>query len=85
MRASAMSQKLIVQPIIRLLRSDRCCQAAEAPLAALEIGDGRAQIVGAEIGPQRIDEAQLGVGRLPQQEVGQPLLAAGADDKVDVA
>ena len=28
---------------------------------------------------------QLGIGALPQQEVGQPLFAAGADHEVDVA
>jgi hypothetical protein len=28
---------------------------------------------------------QFGVGALPQQEIGQPFFAAGADDEVDVA
>ncbi len=59
-------------------------EAAEAALAAMEIGDRGAQIVGAEVGPQRVDEAELGVGRLPQQEIGQPLFAAGADEEIDV-
>ena len=49
----------------------------------MEVGDGGAQIVGAEVGPQSVDEAELGVGALPQQEVGQPLLAAGADEEID--
>src|SRR5262245_43745655 len=56
-------------------------EPAEAALAAMEIRNGGAQIVAAEIGPQHIDEAQLGVGRLPQQEIGQPLLTAGADQE----
>ena len=38
----------------------------------------------AEIGPQHVEEHQLGIGRLPQQEVRQPLLAGGADDQVGV-
>ena len=37
-----------------------------------------------EVGPQLVGEDQLGVGGLPQQVVGQPLLAAGADDQVGV-
>ena len=28
---------------------------------------------------------ELGIGAFPEQEVGQPLLAAGADDEIDVA
>ena len=51
----------------------------------MEIGDRRAQVVGAEVGPQGVDEAELGVGAFPQQEIGQPLLAAGADEEIDVA
>jgi hypothetical protein len=43
--------------------------AAEAALTASEIRYGGAQVVGDEIGPKAIDEAELGVGALPQQEV----------------
>ena len=39
----------------------------------------------AEVGPQRVGEVELGVGRLPQQEVRQPLLARGADEQVELA
>ena len=46
-------------------------------------GERGAQRVAVEIGPQRVDEQQLGIGRLPQQEVGQPHLARGADQQVE--
>ena len=34
---------------------------AEAPLATAEIGNGRSEIVRAEVGPQGIDKAELGI------------------------
>ena len=37
-----------------------------------------------EVRPHAVGEDQLGVGALPEQEVGEPLLAAGADQQVDV-
>src|SRR6267154_68805 len=51
----------------------------------MKFGERRAQIVGAEIGPQRIDEAELGVGGFPEQEIRQSFLAARADEEIDVA
>ena len=38
-----------------------------------------------EFRPHPLGEMQFGIGAFPEQEVGQPLLAAGADDEVDVA
>jgi hypothetical protein len=38
--------------------------------------------VGAELGPERVGEDELGVGGLPEEEVGDAVLAAGADDEV---
>src|SRR5260370_1216120 len=38
----------------------------------------------AEIGPERIDETELGVGGFPQQEVRQSFFAARADQEIDV-
>ena len=35
-----------------------------------------------EVGPQRVGEVELGVGELPQQEIADALLAAGADEEV---
>ena len=50
-------------------RRDRA-EPAEAPLATAEVGDGCGEIVRAEVGPQGIDEAELGIRRFPQQKVG---------------
>src|ERR1700676_1718390 len=57
---------------------------AEAPLATMEIRHRGAQILGAEIRPQGIDEAELGIGGFPQQKVRQSFLAARADEQIDV-
>src|SRR6201995_1095383 len=35
-------------------------------------------------GPHKIEENIFGIGRLPEQEVGNALLAAGADDKIGI-
>src|SRR5689334_11968416 len=56
--------------------------AAEAALAALVRRDRLAEGLGAEVGPERVGEVELGVRELPQQEVGDALLAAGADEEV---
>src|SRR4051794_32694458 len=51
-------------------------RAPEAPLALAVRGDGRIERLGAEIGPQRLGEVELGVGELPEEEIGDALLAA---------
>src|SRR5689334_1014969 len=58
--------------------------AAIATLAAAELGDGALEVLLAEVGPQRVDEHQLGVGTLPEQEIADALLAAGADQQVGI-
>ena len=37
-----------------------------------------------EVGPAERHEDELGVGELPEQEVADPLLAAGADQQIGV-
>ena len=59
-------------------------EAAEAALAALVVGDGFEQMDAAKVGPEAVGDEDLGVGDLPEQEVGDALLAAGADDEVGV-
>ena len=59
-------------------------QAAEPPLAAAVFGDRALERGAVEIRPVDRHEHEFAVGRLPQQEVGQPLLAAGADDEVGI-
>src|SRR5262245_25184292 len=61
---------------------DLLAGAAEAPLARAVGNDGRVERGGVEVGPQRFGEVKLGVGQLPEQEVADALLAAGADEEV---
>ena len=55
--------------------------SARAPANCVE---RRAEVVGAEVGPERVGEDELRVRRLPEQEVRDPELARGADEKVDL-
>ena len=42
------------------------------------------KVVFPEVGPEGLGDVEFGVGRLPQQEVAQAVLAAGADQQVRV-
>ncbi len=59
-------------------------EAAEAAFAALVVGDGFEEMDAAEVGPEAVGDEDLGVGDLPEEEVGDALLAGGADDEVGV-
>ena len=63
----------------------RHADGAKSPLASAEIDHGGGEIVAVEVGPHAIGEMELGIGALPEQEIGQPFLAAGADQEIDVA
>src|SRR5688572_3537776 len=65
---------------LRLL--ELLARAAEAPLAPAVRRDRLVERRAVEIGPQRLGEIKLGVGELPQQKVGDALLAPGADEKI---
>src|SRR5262245_22925061 len=58
--------------------------AALTPFASLELGDRPLEMLLAEVRPQRIDEHQLGVSRLPKQEIADALLTAGADQQIGI-
>jgi len=60
-------------------------EASEAAFAALVGGDGFEEVSSAEVGPEAIGDVDLGVGDLPEEEVGDTLLAGGSDDEVGVA
>src|SRR5690242_20075695 len=62
----------------------RLSSPAEATAPAGELGERLLEGLAREFGPQLLAEDELGVGRLPQQVVGQPLLAAGTDDHVGI-
>src|SRR4051812_36519594 len=57
---------------------------AVSPVALVELSDCIFQITLREIGPQRIDEDQFGIGRLPQKEIADPLLSTGPDKQVRI-
>src|SRR5579872_2300394 len=61
--------------------ANRC---SVAPLTPAIIGDRLFEVGAAEIGPQRLGKDQLGIGALPEQEIADALLAAGADKKIRI-
>src|SRR5712671_1171478 len=50
----------------------------------MELVDRALQVGSSEIRPPAIGEIQLGVGAFPEKKIAQALLAAGADQQVDV-
>src|SRR5690606_11320886 len=56
---------------------------AEPALALAVVAQGRPQLGLSEVGPHDRGEVQLGVGDLPQEEVRDPTLAAGADQQIE--
>src|SRR5439155_11683660 len=57
---------------------------AEAPASPRILLERLLERLAREVGPQLLAKHELGVGRLPQQVVGQTLLATRADDQVGV-
>src|SRR5215218_6738775 len=55
---------------------------AEPALALCEVGQRRLERCVVEIRPERVGEIKLGVREIPQQEVADALLAAGAYEQV---
>src|SRR5450759_2201576 len=78
-RSSALC--LEVRPLRRrVLRSMAVLpQPAVAAVALLIFFDALKQLNAAEIGPQRLRHINLRIGKLPEQKVTQPHLAAGAN------
>src|SRR6185312_3876484 len=56
----------------------------EAPDARFVGGERLFEVLAREVRPQDLGEVQLAVGRLPHQEVRDPLLAAGTDHQVGI-
>src|ERR671921_2278014 len=65
-------------------RSTGNLDAAPAPRPGPERREGPQELIGGEVGPQRIRHVELGVGYLPEQEVRDAQLAAGTDHQVDL-
>src|SRR5260370_15708195 len=60
-------------------------QPAVAALTLLKFLDGLEQMGAAEIRPEGLGNVDFGVRRLPEQEVAQAHLAAGADHQIKFA
>src|SRR5262249_45693578 len=45
---------------------------------------GVPEVPAIEVGPERVEEDELGVGRLPEQVVGEALLTGGAQEEIDI-
>ena len=65
---------------IRARKSDTSVPA----LAPLIGRDGPVELLLGKVGPQHISKVKFRVGGLPQQEIGQPQLAAGPDNQIGV-
>src|SRR6185437_1838176 len=64
--------------------ADVLAEAAITALAALVVGDRFEHMDSAKIGPQHIGDVHLGVGDLPEKEVGDAHFARGADEQIGV-
>src|SRR5881227_2054714 len=58
---------------------------AEPPLPTLVVEDGLEQVAPRDVGPEDRRDVQLGVGELPQQEIGEPAFTGRPDQQVRVA
>src|SRR6478609_311306 len=46
--------------------------------------DGTLQVVPREVGPEPLEKDKLGIGALPEQDIADALLAAGADQEIGI-
>ena len=52
-----------------------CAEASEATLALLVLGDRFEEVESVEVWPEAVGDEEFGVGDLPEEEVGDALLA----------
>src|SRR3954469_6488643 len=76
-------RRMSTRPPPSLTRPSRPPTAgSSAPVATFALGvraDRPEEVDPAEVGPVGLAEVELALGRLPQQEAAQPLLAGGTD------
>src|SRR5690349_5465996 len=82
--AAEMKRSRSVWPLAApsLLASSAC--GAIPAIASMILADGKFQILPGEVGPETIEEDELGVGALPEQKIADAFFAAGADQKIRV-
>src|ERR1700676_1914441 len=59
-------------------------EGATGAFAAVEFVEGGAEIGDGEIRPALGEEDEFGEGAFPQKEIGEALLAAGADEEINI-
>src|SRR5689334_19944132 len=59
-------------------------RSAEATASALEVIDRLVEVFAPEIGPENVGHPELRVRELPEQEIGDAKLAAGADQEIGI-
>src|SRR5512147_170933 len=62
----------------------RSAGPAEAPASMLEVMDRLVEVLAAEIGPERVGDPELGVRRLPEEEVRDAELPARPDEEIGI-
>src|SRR2546426_6497093 len=65
--------------------SDVCSSDLEPPVPPLIVEDGLEQVTPRDVGPEDRRDVQLGVGELPQQEIGEPAFTGRPDQQVRVS
>ncbi len=58
--------------------------SAEAAFAVAEVAECGGEIGLIEVWPHAVGEDQFSIRRFPEKEIGEALLAAGADEQVDI-
>src|SRR5687768_14772083 len=81
-RTTATMSGARIMPVSSLVLS--IGSAPEPSLAAGEVLESLIEVFHVEVRPELGTEGELGVGRLPQQEVARSLVAPGPNHKVDV-
>src|SRR5688572_23504567 len=74
---------LSTRGLLRLL-AHLFARQAEAALASAECGERSLEVRLVEIRPQHIADVDLGIGEIPQQEIADAMIAAGADEQVRI-
>src|SRR5258708_5050929 len=72
----------LTQCISRRFAAELLARSTEATLAAAIGIDRATQRLPIEVGPEFIGEIELGIGKLPEQEITDALFAAGADEQI---
>ena len=65
-----------------MAEGERRSSTAEAPAAVRVLGERSPELALSEVGPEGVDEDELGVGELPEEEVRDAELAGRPDEEI---